>query len=144
MPLAPQEIRTFFITTITANRRPLFKVESNSHLLVTILEEHRSKSHFDLHAYVLMPDHVHLLLTPSHQISLEKVVQLIKGNFSFRLKSQFAVWQPSFTSHRIKDERDYQAHCEYIHQNPVRADLCSRPEDYPYSSASSQFLKNDR
>lgn len=135
MPLAPQEIRTFFVTTVTANRRPLFEVQSNSQLLIAILEEHRSKSHFDLHAYVLMPDHVHLLLTPSPQNSLEKTMQLIKGNFSFRLKSKFAVWQPSFTSRRVKDERDYQVHREYIHQNPVRARLCSRPEDYPYSSA---------
>lgn len=135
MTLAPQEIRTFFVTTVTANRRPLFKVQSNSQLLIAILEEHRSKSHFDLHAYVLMPDHMHLLLTPAPDVSLEKTMQLIKGNFSFRLKSKLAVWQPSFTSRRVKDERDYEVHREYIHQNPVRARLCSRPEDYPYSSA---------
>jgi len=136
MPLAPQEIRTFFITTVTANRCPLFKVESNAHLLITILEENCAKDRFDLHAWVIMPDHIHLLLTPSPDVSLEKAVQFVKGNFSFRLKSKFPVWQPSFTWHRIEDAHDFNSHREYIHQNPVRKGVCSKAEDYPYSSAS--------
>ena len=136
MPLAPQEIRTFFITAVTANRRPLFKIESNAQLLMTILEENRAKEHFDLHAWVIMPDHVHLLLTPAPGVSLEKAVQLVKGNFSFRLKSKLPIWQTSFTSRRIKDAQDFSSHREYIHQNPVRAGLCPKAEEYPYSSAN--------
>lgn len=135
MPLAPQEIRTFFVTAVTANRRPLFKVESNAQLLITILQENYSKGRLNLHAWVIMPDHIHLLSTPSPDVSLEKAMQFVKGNFSFRLKSKFAVWQPSFTWHRIDDPQDFKSHCEYIHQNPVRARLCSKAEDYPYSSA---------
>jgi putative transposase len=54
---------------------------------------------------VVMPDHFHALVTPADEISLEKAVQFIKGGFSFRLKSSLPVWHPSFTNHRIRDER---------------------------------------
>jgi putative transposase len=134
MPLAPQEIRTFFVTTNTANRRRLFQVESNAELLLGTFREDRNKGRYLLHAFVLMPDHVHLLLTPAETVSLEKAMQYIKGGFSFRLKSKLSVWQPSFSLRRIEDGSDYEAHLKYIHENPVRAGLCVRPEDYPYSS----------
>ena len=141
MPLAPQEIRTFFITAVTANRRPLFKVDSSAQLITTILEENILKGRLQLHAWIIMPDHIHLLLTPAPDISLEKTMQLIKGTFSFRLKSKFPIWQPGFTRHRIEDARDFKFHREYIHQNPVRAHLCSKAEDYSYSSAGCPSIR---
>ena len=82
-----------------------------------------------------MPDHIHLLLTPAETISLEKAMQYIKGGFSFPLKSRLSVWQPSFSLRRIEDGSDFEAHLNYIHQNPVRAGLCATAVDYPYSSA---------
>jgi putative transposase len=136
MPRAPQELRTYFITSATASRRRLFQVEQNALLLIEILQEQRKKNRFKLHAFVIMPDHVHLLLAPSPEISLEKAVQFIKGNFSFRLKSQLDVWERSFTNHRVTDEHDYTTHLTYIHQNPIRANLTTQPERYPYSSAN--------
>ena len=142
MPLAPQEVRTFFITAVTANRRSLFKIESKAKLLITILKENNLKGHFELHAWVIMPDHIHLLLTPAPDVSLEKAMQLIKGNFSFRLRSRSPLWQPSFTRHRIEDAQDFKSHREYIHQNPVRAHLCSKAEEYPYSSANQPRAAN--
>ena len=67
-----------------------------------------------------MPDHIHLLLTPAENVSLEKAVQYVKGGFSFRLKSKLSVWQPSFSLRRIEDGRDFEApNLNYIHQNPV-------------------------
>jgi putative transposase len=134
MSLAPQEVRTFFVTTNTANRRRLFQVESNSELLLTTLREDRAKRRYNLHAFVLMPDHVHLLLTPAETVSLEKAMQYIKGGFSFRLKSKLAVWQSGFALRRIEDARDYETHLKYIYENPVRAGLCLNAADYPYSS----------
>lgn len=135
MPFAPQEIRTFFVTTNTAGRRRLFQVESNAELLLNVLREDRAKGRYRLHAFVLMPDHIHLLLTPAETISLEKAMQYIKGGFSFRLKSQLSVWQPSFSLRRIEDGRDFEAHLNYIHENPVRAGLCHDPEGFSHSSA---------
>ncbi len=65
MPLAPQELRTYFITSATASRRRVFQVERNAELLIEILNEQRSKGRLQLHAFLIMPDHIHLLLTPA-------------------------------------------------------------------------------
>jgi putative transposase len=140
MTLAPQEIRTYFITAVTANRRRLFQVEQNAQLLIDILQEQRSKGRIALHAFVVMPDHMHLLLTPSSNLSLEKSMQYIKGVFSFRLKSRLDVWERSYDSRRINDEQDFHTHLRYIHHNPIRANLVLDPERFPFGSAGSQHL----
>src|SRR5260370_21935733 len=136
MTLAPQELRTYFITTVTANRRRLFQVEQNANLFIEVLQDQRTKNRLQLHALVVMPDHAHLLLTPAPEVSLEKAMQYIKGNFSFRLKSKLDVWERSYDSRRITDAHDYTTRTTYIHQNPIRANLASEPHLYPHSSAN--------
>jgi len=83
-----------------------------------------------------MPDHVHALLTPAREVSLERAVQFIKGGFSFRLKSQMPVWQPSFTNHRVRDLEDIESHQQYIWTirfvlgwRPVRTIILIRPPE---------------
>ena len=127
--------RVFFITTITAQRQPIFRRETTANLLLETLAHYRDQRKYLLHEFVIMPDHLHLLVTPSAEISLERTMQFIKGGFSFRLKSRGPVWQASFTNHRVNDLEDYERHREYIWMNPVRARLAARPEDYRYSSA---------
>ena len=136
MTLPPLEIRTFFITTVTAQRRRLFQTDANATLFLNLLNDDRAKSRYQLHAFVLMPEHLHLLLTPAPDVSIEKAMQYIKGGFSFRLKSKMSVWEKSFTLHRIEDPRDYESHRNYIHANPVEAHLCERADDFPWSSAN--------
>lgn len=128
---------TFFITTQTYNRRRLFQTETNCHLLLDTLQHYRREGHYKLHAFVVMPDHIHILLTPT-TITLERAVQLIKGGFSRRLASKLPVWQRGFTDRRIRDREDFLTHRDYIHHNPVRAKQCQLPEDYPFSSAHRQ------
>jgi putative transposase len=128
--------RVFFVTTITAGRLPIFRQDKNARLLIDTLAHYRDEGKFLLHEFVIMPDHLHLLLTPAPEISLERAMQFIKGGFSFRKKSRGTVWQASFTNHRVRDYDDYERHCEYIRMNPVRARLVQTPEDYPYSSAA--------
>ena len=134
--------RTFFITTVTWQRTPLFRHTQPAELMVDVLEHYREQKKYALHEFVIMPDHLHLLLTPAADISLERAVQLIKGGFSYRIGKDMSanakrglVWQESFTNHRIRDEQDYKHHAEYIRMNPVRARLAGTPELYPYSSA---------
>jgi len=86
-----------------------------------------------------MPDHVHLLLTPAHAVSLEKAMQLIKSGFSFRLKSKMDVWERSYDSRRIQDVNDFNARMNYIHQNPVCDFMATAPELYPFSSATTNW-----
>jgi putative transposase len=128
--------RTFFITTITAGRLPIFRRGTTAKLLIDTLAHYRDQRRFLLQEFVIMPDHVHALLTPAPEISLERAVQFIKGGFSFRLRSKGDVWQASFTNHRIRDHEDFEDHRDYILMNPVRSGLCRRPESYPYCSAA--------
>jgi putative transposase len=128
--------RTFFVTTVNARRQPIFRRDPTAKLLIETLAHYRDERKFLLHEFVLMPDHVHALLTPAPEISLERVMQFIKGGFSYRLKSRPPVWQASFTNHRIRDPDDYEHHREYIRMNPVHARLVTRAEAYPYSSAA--------
>jgi len=135
--LAPQEIRTFFVTSVTAGRRAIFQAPEKAKLLLQILAEDQAKGRYALHSFVLMRDHFHLLLTPAEEVSLEKAVQFVKGGFSFRLKSRFPVWERSFTEHRIRDAEDFENHRRYIEQNPVKAGY---PSDYLYTSVAQQHL----
>ena len=108
-------------------------------LFLDVLQVNRRIGRFQLHEYVVMPNHFHLLITPASKVSLEKALQYIKGGFSYRVKKEltlnFKIWEPSFTNHRIRDKEDYERHRIYIHQNPVKARLVEKPELYEYSSA---------
>jgi putative transposase len=140
MDPAPQEIRTFFVTANTAGRRRLFQVFSNADLFLIVLRDDRGRGRYEIHAFVVMPDHIHLLLTPGPDVSLERAMQFIKGGFSFRLRSKTKVWQESFAWERMKDARGYAAHRDYIHANPVRQHLCVAAEDFAYSSARGEGI----
>ncbi|HUA16053.1 MAG TPA: transposase [Verrucomicrobiae bacterium] len=131
--------RVFFITTITAQRMPIFRRDSTARLLIDTLAHYRDQGRYLLHEFVIMPDHLHALLTPGEAVSVERAMQFIKGGFSFRLKQRGRVWQASFTNHRVRDLEDYERHREYIRMNPVRARLAARPDQYPYSSAADNL-----
>ena len=96
-----------------------------------------------MHAFVLMPDHFHVLLTPAVDKSLERVVQYIKGGSARKLalerNMQFPVWQRGFSDHRIRDVADYKKHLQYIWENPVRRKLVANPRDFRWSSASDEY-----
>jgi putative transposase len=135
MRLAPQETRTYFVTSVTAQRRSLFQVTETADLLQqTILDYHR-QGRFLLHAFVIMPDHLHVLITPAPDVSLEKAMQYIKGGFSFRLKSRSEVWMRSFNESQIQTANKFRNCVRYIEENPVRRGLVLTAEAYPYSSA---------
>jgi putative transposase len=104
-----------------------------------VLYSYRAQGRFLLHEFVIMPNHFHLLLTPAADVSLEEALQFIRGGFSYRARKEFhlnfGIWEAGFTNHRIRDADEYQQHCRYIHENPVKANLVERCEMYPYSSA---------
>jgi len=111
MSHAPQDVRTFFVSSATANRHAILQSTRVAELLIEVLQDNRRRNRFLLHEFVIMPDHFHVLLTPAEDISLEKAVQFIKGGFS------------------------YEQHRAYIHGNPVKRFLAESPEEFPYSSA---------
>ncbi len=133
---ATNNAQNYFVTSDTWERRALFNVESWARLFFKILLWHRGEAYL-LHEFVLMPDHFHLLITPS--IALERAVQLIKGGFSFQAKkelgSNMEIWHRGFADHRVRDAEDYEKHLHYIHLNPLKKHLCASPAEYRYSSA---------
>jgi putative transposase len=138
--LAPQETRTYFVTAVTAQRRRLFQVTATAELLQRTILDYRSQGRFLLHAFVIMPDHFHALITPAADVSVEKAMQYIKGGFSFRLKSKVEVWERSFNESQIMSAEKFVNCVRYIEENPVRKGLASRAEAYQFSSASCEGL----
>ncbi len=134
---APQEARTYFLTFVCAQRRRIFQVERTCESMMQVLETNRAKGRFELHAFVIMPDHVHVVLTPAPDVSLEKAVQFIKGGFSFLLKSKMDVWERGYNETRIRNLDAFMACRAYIENNPVRKHLCASPLDFRFSSAYS-------
>ena len=135
---------TYFVTSQTWERRTLFRNEKSAELFLETLQSYRGRAYL-LHEYVLMPEHFHILITPS--VTLERAVQFIKGGFSYRVKkelqSSMEIWQTGFSDHRIRNAEDYQIHVDYIWRNPVGRKLVESAADYPYCSAYSGSLKDE-
>jgi putative transposase len=134
IPSRSERTGTFFVTSATFQRRQLFQVTAKAELFLETLQHYRREGHYKLHAFVVMPDHIHLLLTPQG-ITIERAMGLIKGGFSHRIGSKLPVWQRGFTDHRIRGRNDFKVRRNYIHQNPVRAGIVELLDSYPYSSA---------
>jgi REP-associated tyrosine transposase len=134
---------TYFLTFSTWQRRRLFVVEAHARLLLKTLFHYRRDGRYLLHEFVLMPDHVHLLLTPATDLTVERAVQLVKGAYSHALGAIIGrtaeVWQRGFTDHRIRDLQDFLRHRNYVRQNPVLDRLVSNASEYRYCSAFPGF-----
>jgi putative transposase len=107
-------------------------------LFIDVLRSTMRTKGIVIHDFVVMPNHVHILMTVPGEMSIEKAMQLIKGSFSFRANKEFGfrgeIWQRGFSDVRVIDEQSFQQHREYIENNPVRAGLASAPEEYPFGS----------
>ena len=137
---SPKEIlrpsRTFFATTKTFVGKSLLQSQRNANLLVDVLRSLVAERAIELHDFVIMPDHVHLLLTVGDGMTIEKAMQLIKGRFSFRLEKEFGyageVWQRGFSEVQVMNRTSFESHRKYISENPVKARLVESAEEYPF------------
>jgi putative transposase len=134
---------TYFISSRTWQSRALFQNPKAAELFVATMLHYRDNQAYQLHAFVLLPEHFHLLVTPSAQLSLERAVQLVKGGSAHKIRRElslaFPVWQRGYSDHRIRESADYAAHLRYIDDNPVKRGLVDRVTEYAWSSASGQF-----
>jgi len=131
---------TYFVTASTFQKKALLQSERMATLLIETLIGYRDQQKYDIHEFVVMPDHFHVLITPI--VTLERALQFIKGGSSFRAGKVFGVcdlWQTSFYDRRVRDAPEYEAFRQYIHRNPVKRGLASSAEQYVYSSASGKF-----
>jgi putative transposase len=135
--------KTYFITASAYMHQNLFQRAEAADLLLTTLFRHRDAGEFLVHEFVVMPNHIHLLLSVDDEHAIGRAMQLIKGGFSHALGQAGlklkAVWQPSYYEHRVRDEMEYGRMRNYIHENPVRRALVGMAGEYPYSSARTAW-----
>jgi putative transposase len=128
--------RIFFATTKTSMGRRLLQSERNAGLLIDVMRSSVAEHQFKLHDFVVMPDHLHVLLTVGDGMTLEKAMQLIKGRFSRRLTQASGnsgeVWQRGFTEVQVLSRESFLQHRTYIAMNPVKAGLVDSPGQYPF------------
>jgi putative transposase len=131
--------RTFFVTTGTAGGRSLFQTNWMTDLFIDVLRSNMRAGNMAVHDFVIMPDHIHILMTIPGEISLEKAMQLVKGSFSYRAKKELGfqgeIWQRGYSDVQILDRESFQSHRAYIENNPVKAGLVGKPEEYPFGTA---------
>ena len=138
---------TYFITSRTWESRPLFRRVPACEIFIEMLLHYRDQGAYLLHAFVLMPEHFHILLTPSGGTSLERAIMYIKGGSARKIGEKLAfklpVWQRGFSDHRVRDIPDYATHVAYVEQNPVKRRLVVAAVEYLWSSASGKFSLDD-
>jgi putative transposase len=136
-------LRTFFVTSSIAAKLNLLQSHRAAQLFIDVLYDYRAKRKYLLHGFVVMPDHIHLLITVTAEISIERAVQFIKAGFAFRAGKELGfiapVWERGFSEVRICEPEAFARICEYIIQNPVRRGLVASPTDYPFSSSQVTF-----
>ena len=129
------------------NREPIFIADTDYYYYLEILKNACKKHDCDLHAYVLMKNHVHLLLTPRTEESLSKMMQMIGRyyvqHFNFIYKRTGTLWEGRYKA-TVVDSEYYLLTCyRYIELNPVRSNTSLvDPADYPWSSYNFNAFGN--
>lgn len=124
-----QKLSTYAITISTFKRHRHFQKTSHAELFIATLFRYRDAGKFLLHGFVVMPDHVHVLITPAIDQSTSRCIQLIKGGYSYSVREQSAgqVWHSGYHEHRIRDANDFAAQLTYIANNPIRKFIQNHP-----------------
>lgn len=122
------------------NRQAIFFSDLDRQQLLATLAEVAAQYQVAIHAYVLMDNHLHLLLTPSTAEALSRMMQSLGrryvGWFNARHQRSGTLWEGRFRVGLIEGERHLLACMRYIELNPVRAGLCIEPAQWPWSSAA--------
>jgi putative transposase len=137
--------RIFFVTSKTSLGRQLLQTQATAELLIDVLRSNTLAGKFIVREFVVMPDHLHALISLGSHMSVERAMQLIKGGYSFRYTNELGltgeIWQPGYSEVRIMDKKSYLVHKRYIDNNPVKRGLAASAEEYPYCSAYLRKMK---
>ena len=145
---------SYFITIVTHKRNPV--LTKNISLLKAAFKQAKTKYAFIIEAVVVLPDHIHMIITPQDAREYPKIIRSIKEYFSKRCDPSFyshltqspsrekrgnkPVWQKRYYEHTIRDEKDFKTRLDYIHYNPVKHGFVQRAKDWKYSSFD-KFVK---
>ena len=130
----------YFITSVLQGRQPLFADAFPLALLRDTIRHTKIHHPFTMVAYAFLPDHFHFLILVPETTNISKLMQSIHRNFTLDYKKILGIatplhlWQRGFWDHVTRDEHDLERHFDYIHYNPAKHGLVSKPSDYPHSS----------
>lgn len=131
------------VTQRGVNRAAIFLDDEDRHHYRRLLRAACSAHHVAIHAFVLMDNHVHLLLTPRTAASLALAMRVSGQSyvqaFNARHGRSGALWQGRFNSCLVDSDRYLLTVCRYIELNPVRAAMVARPQDYRWSSVHTHL-----
>lgn len=142
---------TFFLTLVTERRAPIFTDEISRSIFHAAIDRCRVLHPFELEGMVLLPDHLHILITlPDNDADFSIRLANIKSGFTrgylagggveqhrsaSRVRQRMrGIWLKRFWEHTIRDGEDLRHHLNYIHYNPVKHGYVKCPHDWPHSS----------
>ncbi len=138
---------TYFFTVNLLQRTENDLLVRHVDILREAIASTRRAFPFKIHAWVVLPDHMHCIMSlPAGDADFALRWRLIKGRFSKSIpdkewrsptrqrRGERGIWQRRYWEHLIRDERDFAAHMDYVHINPVKHGLVSRVADWPHST----------
>ena len=127
--------QTHFVTFCCFHRRELFATADARITFEAALERVRRTYGLCVYGYVVMPEHVHLLLSEPQRRTLAEALKSLKQGVSRRLIGGAEhFWQKRYYDHNVRSSQSFTNKLQYIHRNPVKRGLVARPEDWPWSS----------
>jgi putative transposase len=163
----PEDHNVYFCTSTIVEWLPIFSLNVYFRITIDSLKYCQANKGLNLIAYVIMPEHIHLVTSNLETASLSDIMRDFKRFTSKKISGQlrknhtkvllevleksaqtgkgntaYKVWQDDFHPEAVYSEPFLQQKIDYIHQNPVRRGLVSKPEDWPYSSARN-YVSND-
>ena len=124
-----------FITFSCYRRQPFLKAPGAAEMFEHALEQARVKYEFFVYGYVVMPEHVHLLVSEPEQCTLATAIKAIKQSVARRrVKTGEHFWQGRYYDFNVGTPQKKIEKLKYIHRNPVHRGLVARPEDWPWTS----------
>jgi len=135
---------------VTQNRKPI--LIDNIELLRDSFRRSKKKYDYGINAIVILPDHMHMIISPKNPNDYSKIIAHIKRSFTYGLdmkekdeakfnltasshrRNLSGVWQKRFYEHTIRDEKDYAKILDYIYTNPIKHGLVDNINDWKYSS----------
>jgi putative transposase len=134
------------VTQRGSRRQRTFFSDSDYRYYISLLAEFSSKTGSGIWAYCLMPNHVHLVIVPAHEDGLRATLSQVHRRYTRHVNAREGwrghLWQERFHSFPM-DERHLMTAVRYVENNPVAARLCTRPEQWPWSSARAHLAGQD-
>ncbi len=126
------------------NQQVIFECEEDKEKFLQTLNHYKAISEYKVFAYCLMSNHIHLLLKVGKE-NLDLILKRIAGSYvywyNWKYKRTGHLFQDRFKSEPVEDDDYFLTVLRYIHQNPVKSEICRKAKDYKYSSYNEYLTK---